>query len=463
MKWPLQRCSVATRQRFVGPTLQFLFLFGLLLPATEVRAETSLPGQSAAQSFTGQFDVFAASQVSPLSRSPAVATNTELIQLEPALLAVSAERIKDSIWHDLGERDRWHGQIFLALHPAQSLDERVTIGSTRFVNVWNYRVDLPDVVSRTRLVRALTGVVLLELANRNAGGRSAEIPGWLVEGLSQQLLASGTTELTLSPPNRTVNGLAERRTDFNERGIDGLAQARQVLQAHSPLTFGQLNWPTDRQMGGGDGGIYRASAQLFVNELLELNNGRAKLRSMIEMLPQYYNWQTAFFKAFHQDFSTPVAVEKWWALQADDFVAHSPGPAWTPAMSSEKLNELLSVPVEMRASSNNLPVHAEISLQVVIRSFNPALRTDILQSRMRDLELAELRMAPQVAVLCEGYRQALGEYLGQSGNAQPSLQIKHPQTSSPRKNMDSVLKKLDDLDARRRTAESVMQPAAKAL
>ena len=74
-------------------------------------------------------------------------------------------------------------------------------------------VALPDVLPRTRFVRALTGVVLLEFANRDAGARSAEIPAWLTDGLSQQLLATGAVEIVLSSPGRTVNGLPESRTD----------------------------------------------------------------------------------------------------------------------------------------------------------------------------------------------------------------------------------------------------------
>ena len=35
------------------------------------------------------------------------------------------------------------------------------------------------------------------------------------------------------------------------------------------LTFEELSWPTDAQVSGADGGVYRASAQLFVNDLLK--------------------------------------------------------------------------------------------------------------------------------------------------------------------------------------------------
>ena len=48
-----------------------------------------------------------------------------------------------------------------AEQPAAMPDENVSIISSRFVGVWNYRVELPEVVSRERLARALTSAVLL--------------------------------------------------------------------------------------------------------------------------------------------------------------------------------------------------------------------------------------------------------------------------------------------------------------
>ena len=99
----------------------------------------------------------------------------------------------------------------------------------------------------------------------------------------------------------------------------------------------------------------------------------------------YFNWQTAFRSAFGADFPRPVDVEKWWALQNVDFDARDTGPLWTPAASRDKLDEILSVPVDMRAASNALPAHAEISLQAVIRNFDFDQQTDVLQTKLRDL------------------------------------------------------------------------------
>ena len=351
----------------------------------------------------------------------------------------------------IGIRAQLRGRIFLALHPAASLDENVNIISTRFAGIWNYRVELPDVLSRTRLTRALTSAVLLELANHdNPGDRSAEVPAWLVEGLSQQLL-SDTPEMIVSPPGAAMNGLSENQITAVDRGADALVKARSVLQGRFALSFEQLSWPDDAQLSGGDGGIYRASAQLFVSDLLELNDGAKNMRAMLQMLPHYYNWQTAFRAAFASDFPQPVDLEKWWALQTASFAARGSGQLWTPAASRERLDEILSVPVEMRSVPANMPAHAAISLQAVIRNFESDRQTVVLQTKLRDLQLAQWRMAPQFVGLTDAYHRSLADYLGGRNGVAPS-----------RKKVADTLKRLDALDAQRRAMETAAQPGATA-
>jgi hypothetical protein len=470
---PLRRFDDLTVQRFNGLTAQNLFVLCVAVFPLCAHAQTSFPDMSSARSVSGQFIVTGAPSRPAGSRLAAmreIATNADFVRLEPALLAVSAERIKESLGRELNPELRGlnfppppPGKIFLALHPAQSTNEGVTIVSRRSPDGWDYQVRLPDVLSRTRYLRAMTGVLLLEIANRDARARSAEIPAWLTDGLSQELLATAGQEIILSSPDKMVNGLPVNRTVKTARGMDSLAGARRVLRDHTVLTFEQLGWPTDAQLAGDDGGAYRASAQLFVNELLALKNGPAHLRAMLETLPKFYNWQVAFQTAFRENFRRPLDVEKWWAVQVVSFVAHDPGPAWTPAVSRDKLDEILSVPVEMRTASNALPAHAEISLQAVIRNFDRARQIAILQTKLRDLELSQLRMAPPFAVLTGEYRRAIADYLGSGQRTSPVLRwLKHPFTSSSKTILNDTLKKLDALDARRRATASAIKPGGMA-
>ncbi len=466
---PLRRFDDSTIQRFNGLTAQNLFALCVVAFPLFARAQAPFPDTSLARSVSGQFIVTGvpspAAGAGPAAR-PGIATNTDFVRLEPALLAVSAERIKESLRRELnrefensGAGAPPHGKIYLVLHPAQSTNEDVTIVSRHSPGGWDYQVQLPDVLSRTRYLRAMTGVLLLEFANRNSAAlNSAEIPAWLTDGLSQELLATAWQEIILSSPDKKVNGLPVRPTVTITRGMDSLAGARRVLRDQTALTFEQLGWPADAQMSGADGGVYRASAQLFVNELLALKNGPAHLRAMLESLPKFYNWQVAFQTAFRENFPRPLDVEKWWAVRVVSFIARDPGPAWTPAVSRDRLDEILRVPVEMRAASNALPARAEISLQAAIRNFDRAQQVAILQNKLRALELAQLRMALQYAGLTDGYRRALEEYIEPAKRASLVLRrFKHPFTSPSKTIMNETLKKLDALDAQRRAINSAIK------
>jgi len=446
-------------QRGNGLTVVSLLIGGAPFWPVLAGGQPAPPAGNSVQSASGQFVVTGPAQSSPLARLPGVAANTNLVRLEPAVLSVSAERIKIALRRqlDIEPNAPWQGKIFVVLYPAQSLDEPVTITSQPFLNRWNYRVQLPDVLPQARFLRAMTGALLLELANRNATrARAAEIPAWLTDGLAQQLAAEALPEIILSAPGKLINGLPQNRLVVTHRGWDPLADARRVLRDRATLTFDQLSWPTDIQLNGGDDGVYRASAQLFVSELLQLKNGPACLRAMLAALPGCYNWQTAFQSAFRENFPRPLDVEKWWALQIVSFVAHGPGPRWTPAVSREKLDEILSVPVEVWTASNTLPARMEVSLQAIIRNFEPSRQTAILQIKLRDLELAQLRMAAPLARLTDDYRLAVASYLGENKNVRQPPWSKHPlpQKTSAR----ATLKKLDELDALRQTIESSIKP-----
>jgi hypothetical protein len=457
MKSALQRWTGFTLQRFNGFAFWPALVFCALLFPQFVYAQFSKTDKEPTRSVSGQFIASGPAQLSALAIQPRVAADTNLVRLQPALLAVSAERIKDTLYRrlEIGKEAPGRGQIYLVIHPAQSLDENVTIFSKLTALGGIYRVELPNVLPRRRFARTMTSVILLEYANRQAQSRSAEIPAWLADGLAEEMLAAGASETILSAPDKVVNTLPVTRINNTEHNPDPLTQARRVLEQVPPLTIEQLTWPTAGQMNGDDGGAYRASTQLFVDGLLKLQSGPHQLRAMLESLPRDYNWQTAFQSAFRDDFPRPLDLEKWWALQLADFAAHDRGPGWTPAVSRAKLDELLLVPVDMRADSNSLPSRAEISLQAVILNLDAAQRQAILQAKLRDLGLAELRLAPQYAALADGYRRALAAYLGEPvASVTGSPRARNTYSMTKKTSPAKTVKKLDALDAQRRALES---------
>ena len=450
-----------------------IILFGLIL-GLAAHAGFAPVDQTSARSSSGQFLVSGGGPSPLFRRYPDLKDDPNLVRLDPALLAVSAERARDFFWRQLGWPGGapWRGKIYFRLRPAVTLDDPVTISARAFGGVWDFSVDLPDLLTRARFARTLAGVILVERANEQslADGGTAQVPSWLADGLAQQLLAGDNADILLSSPERsaalqawvgtdpsrssspiqTLDRSPESRVMKKRRGVDPLASPRMVLQRNSALTFDQLSWPDDTQAAGDDGGVYYASAQLFVSELLAVKNGPAKMRDLITQLPAYMNWQTAFFQAFHDDFTRPLEVEKWWALRVVTFAAHDPGPRWTLAASREKLDALLRIPAEMRTGSNALPVLTEISLQDAIAGFATDARNTLLENRLRDLQLAQIRLALPYVMLAREYSTVLADYLGEPRrNIQLGRRGRASAVSYHHVNQPAVLQKLTALDARR--------------
>ncbi len=468
MKPRLVRCRAYSGRRFPDSTAQpfatIIFCCSLLLLPANVRSQSGFAPPAMIQSISGQFTVSAGGEYSQLRYSPAVAADTNLVRLEPALLAVAAEHFKEDLWRELGLSPgaSWSGKIFLALRPARTDDDGVIIASGLTLRTWNYRVELPDVIGQARYARALAAVLLLEIANRSAGAEHcAEIPAWLVDGAAQQILSTDDLKVLLSTPARNQDGLPQSQRQKNESGVDALANIRPVLKNSPVLTLEQLSWPTDAQVNGVDGGGYRASAQLFVSELLALPDGPTSLRNFLARLSACRNWQTAFYAAFQDYFRTPLDAEKWWALRVANFTARNAGSRWPAADSCARLAALVSVPVEFRADSNALPIRVEITLQAALRNFTRAQLAEILPVKQGDLQLAQFRLAPPFAALADGYRQVLADFLGGQKN-NSSVTGTGKLTPAPRQpaNVAAALKQLDALDVRRRAAEGQFRTPA---
>jgi hypothetical protein len=268
--------------------------------------------------------------------------------------------------------------------------------------------------------------------------------------MGRQILDAAESPMILSQPDKAINDVRQTRTVEKRRGLDPLAGARRVLQNSAALSFDQLSWPTAAQLDGTDGDVFFSSAQLFVAELLALDNGPRKFRALLAALPAHENWQTAFFEAFQENFRRPLDVEKWWALRVLTFTARDPGPQWTVAASRDRLAAALAVPVNVRYAPDALPTYSEISFQTVIRNFEPARQVEILSARLRDLELAEYRLAPPLNGLAAGYAKILSDYLHARKKV---FFLRRPGPAT-------TISRLDAQDARRREVESKLRTSA---
>ena len=393
-------------------------------------------------------------------RSLGLETNQNFIELEPILLPVSCDRIKRILCRQLGADTAWRGRIYLGLHPVYSTDDPITITSERFRDGWQYFVELPSLVERSRYVKAIVQALLLEMANRGAAERCAELPAWLSEGLSRQLLSATNSEIDiiLPPPHASAGGLRVTATTVSAPRNNPLEEAHKWLSAGSPLTFQELSWPTPDQLGGADNAVYGSSAQLFVTELLKLPTGPECLRAMLADLPQRYNWQLSFLQAFQAYFQRPLDVEKWWALQIAHFTGRELTQTWPPDESWKKLDELVRSAVQVHVGTNDMPLQAEVKLQTIILEWDFQRQAQTFKAKVRELDALGLRLAPDMVPLAAQYRQALADYVQTCEQGGSFLGL--GKRAARRRAAEEVLQKLNELDAQLASQRPKAKPGA---
>lgn len=476
-----------TATAMVQATLLWLWLFAF---GGSASSQPSLPAAieslktNATRSASGQFVVGRAGVISRSIATSGPVTDPQLLELSPALTAVACERIKRAVAYELNDRSPWRGKIYVTLHPVRSAGKGATIVVDQWTTGWSYKLNLPEAMPRAHLIRAVVEVVLLEWANRNATDHSAEIPLWLSEGLTRHLQIKKDIELVPEPTRWSPDGWAMGPTVYEisrvnprksasraQRDItvgnvkviertDPLEEARQQLRDHPPLTLQELSFPDESLLSSNDGDIYRNSAHLFVAELLRLPDGRGCLREMVEGLGHCYNWQTAFYRAFHAHFEQHVDLEKWWALTVAHVTSRQVSHIWSEEQSWIKLDEALRTPVEVRSERNALPNRSELSLAAVIRDWDFISQERTLRAKQHELELLRLRVSQNLVQLVDDYRIWLARYLerrSQAGMLLPGSKITAPGAKLV---MKDTLREFADLEARRAALRLVPENAA---
>src|ERR1039457_1371471 len=111
-------------------------VLGLFCALAGARGQPAFSDLNAAHSVSGSFVVSRATDDSPYFRKLPAPAGINVVRLEPALLAVAAERFKISLWQQLGLKSdaAWSGKIFLVVLPARAPDESVAIASNPFLN-----------------------------------------------------------------------------------------------------------------------------------------------------------------------------------------------------------------------------------------------------------------------------------------------------------------------------------------
>lgn len=367
-------CAVLVLGRFSGP------------------AQTPAAGETpaVAKSVSGQFIVHGRGNGGPRSgREIRPVGDDPFIDLRPDLLTVSCERIKRAVLTRLDLKDAWRGKIHLHLHRQPAVERPVAIRPQVFRDGWQFHVALPDKIEWSRLVRAITEVVLLEIANRdNSSTVCAQPPLWLAEGLDALVIGEHGRELIL-----------ESQTSLNRssRRPDPLWDSRAALVGQDPASFSDLTLATPEQLvNPAELARFRAHAALLVHALTA-ESRRPQTVEFIRNLPAALNWQTPFLHAHRAEIANLLEAEKWWAVNATHELAQDPALFWQPAQVAARLEEILRESATVRtdgtAATETLPVAR------LIADWEFAAQQPVLERKLAQLQLLLLRTPPEPAPL----------------------------------------------------------------
>ena len=399
----------------MNPTARALFLrawpgcaLAAWLGAFAAFAAAPAPTPIIITSVSKQFVVRGVPQRSLLAAS----AKEDDVYLDPSVLAVTCERVKQTLARELGWGDRWRGTIYVNIRPLQPGNNMPSLRPYLTTEGWLYRIDVPDEIDRTALLETIVEALLLEFANRAATDESVELPPWLVEGLTEYLKQGPLAGAALQA--RSLQQLSEQpelRTARVRRHSDTDRLLRQAVQQRGALTIDQLNWPEFDENDFVAGEAYHQSAHLFVRGLLKLTAGPDCLCAMLAMLPEHLNWQTAFLRGFEPHFHRMLDVEKWWSLTLTQLRTYSSSVTWSRAEAQQKLDEILVTPVQVRAKEEEPPQVTPVTLQALINDWDFQHQVPLLRTKISQLQAARIHLPPELLALADAYRSTLEKYL----------------------------------------------------
>lgn len=425
-----------------GPALRNLIpVLGLWL-ATPFAGAAAFPESHTAISRSGQFVV--SGPRSPLT--PALSpsdSGSPFRELQPPTLAVSCERVKAEFLRLLHLPDRWRagggqtGKILVGIDPLRSTNAPLAVQVTPFDTGWQFLVALPSRTTEDRLVRVLVQALILELANRSGRSRVAEVPLWLVEGLTQSVLRSAPQNLVLQPHSRT---------DDNFLMSGRLDHVRAQLARHPPLSFHQLSQPDLDRMEERQWDLYAACAHLLVRELSHLPQGPHRLADWITRLPDHWNWQSGFLEVYRPEFHSLLDVEKWWSLSLALFTGRNAAQAWPRDFTLRKLDEALH-PVGLLPGAGNQV--SRVPLETILREWDFARQSHVLRRFLQQLHAIRLHAPPDLSPIIHRYADVVEEYLAGRRQAGFAPATRGQPILSTRILTRDAVNRLRDLDAER--------------
>ena len=256
------------------------------------------------------------------------------VRVTPYSLAIICSRIRSAFIEQVGLEDRWQHRIHIVVNPLLTADSEILVAASRFLNGWVYRVEMPQRIEKEKLARCVVRTLLQEYANRFSNGRSALIPLWLTEGMTQRVMTAAATPLFPPAKERSAiafdggaqsggrvsvrlveNPEAQPFVFSGARYEDPLKSVKETLGRFEAMTFSDFGVAGEKRMSPDEWALFQSCSHLMVARLLDLPDGQAGLRGMLGESSKFLNRQLAFLKGFKAHFTTPLDVEKWWSLQ----------------------------------------------------------------------------------------------------------------------------------------------------
>lgn len=394
-------------------------LAGLLIPAT-VAGQVAPVDRMQVESRSGHFVVHGPSSNS----GPSERADSPFVRVTTSSLAIICSRVRAEFNRQLKAGDRWKDKIHMVINPAMHPDSDVIVAANRFLNAWQYRAQLPVVISKEKLTRCIVRVLLQELANRPSKGRSGVVPLWLTEGLTKRIMAD--TKTPLFPPVKEQSAIAFGGGSVKivenpsaqpflfqtARYGDPLGEVKEQLRQFEGLTFAQFGEAEMTRLSTEEWSLFQACSQLFVVRVLELSGGQAALQKMLAESSKFLNWQLAFLKGFDGHFRTALDVEKWWSLQVFNISQPDMESRLSLLEGLDQLGAILDSSIAIRrGDEEEVSERDEFPLQVMMdlveyREQRAAIMEIVL--RLRQLRW---RVSEDLLKLVDDYSEELNQYV----------------------------------------------------
>jgi hypothetical protein len=145
-----------------------------------------------------------------------------------------------------------------------------------------------------------------------------------------------------------------------------------------------------------------------------------------------------------------LEVEKRWSVDLLVFTTNDPFRVASRLNCIDKLNEILSLPAQVRLSTSSLPQRKLLSLQQAITEWDLVSQRQVFPQRLAQLANLQPSAAPDIASVIDGYERVLATYLEHRALALRSPENRMQPTFNSTLVIQDAVKELELLDKRRK-------------